>query len=187
MDKNSGTKLTSPNITTSQHPLKSQNPLELPQNNRYYFQDKTHFITSAKSLKTSCMSYHTTIPKILDMLILSFVLVLIEAYAIILNLFFTFLTQQKSFCQEFSHSIYSIKFSFYFFTTPKNQNQTIFFSPLPLELIISFPFFRKPISKLSSSPHLFVSPKSPYRSFSRNLVHTFPKVFPLSWRNYILS
>ncbi len=41
------------------------------------------------------------------------------------KLFLTFLAQQKSSCQDFSHSICLIKFCFYFFTTP--QNQTTFF------------------------------------------------------------
>jgi hypothetical protein len=53
----------------------SQKPPELPQDNRYSSQNKTHSIPSSKSLETSCMSCHTTTPEIPDMFILSLVLV----------------------------------------------------------------------------------------------------------------
>ncbi len=53
----------------------SQKPPELPLNNKYSSQDKTHSIPSSKSQETSCMSCHTTIQKILYRFILSLVLV----------------------------------------------------------------------------------------------------------------
>jgi hypothetical protein len=80
----------------------SQKPPELPQNNRYSSQEKTHSIPRSKSPETSCMSCHTTIPEILDTLIFSFVLVPIKTHATTLDLFLTFLTQRKSFHQDFS-------------------------------------------------------------------------------------
>jgi hypothetical protein len=93
----------------------------------YFFQDKTHSIPSSKSLETSCMNCHITIPEILNMFILSLVLVPIETHVTTLDLFLTFLAQWKFFSQDFSHSVFLIKFCFYLFTTPKNQNQTTFF------------------------------------------------------------
>ncbi len=101
----------------------SQKPSELPQNNRYSFQNKIHSIPSSKSPETSCMSFHTTTLEILDMLILSLVLVPTETHATTLDLFLTFLIQQKFSFRDSSHLILLIKFCFYLFTTPQNQNQ----------------------------------------------------------------
>jgi hypothetical protein len=71
--------------------LQSQKPPKLPEHSKYSFQDKTHSIPNFKSPETSCMSCHTTIPEILDMLILSFVLVPTETHATTMDLFLTFL------------------------------------------------------------------------------------------------
>jgi hypothetical protein len=75
------------------------------------------------------MNCHTTTPKILDTFILSFVLVPTETHATTLDLFLTFLTQRKSSRHDFSHLVLLIKFYFYLFTTPQNQNQITLFSP----------------------------------------------------------
>ncbi len=107
--------------------LQSQKPLGLPQKSRYFSQDKTHSIPNSKSPETSCMSCHTTTPKILNTLIFSLVLVPIKTHATTLDLFLTFLAQRKSSHKDFSHSIFLIEFYFYLFTTP--QNQTTLFSP----------------------------------------------------------
>jgi hypothetical protein len=65
------------------------------------------------------MSYDTTIPEILDTLIISFVLVPTETHATILDFFLTFLTQWKSFRQDSSHLVFLIKFYFYLLQHPK--------------------------------------------------------------------
>jgi len=64
------------------------------------------------------MSCHTIILKILDRFILSFVLVPIETHATTLDLFLTFLAQQKFTRQDSSNPVVLIKFYFYLFTTP---------------------------------------------------------------------
>jgi len=137
----------------------------------YSSQDKTHSIPSLKSLETSCMNYHKTTPEILDTLILSLMLVPIETHVTIVDLFLTFLAQQKSSRQDSSHLVFLIKFCFYLFTTPQNQNQTTLCSPpyksshlasllshhCPLLSFFNLPQ-NLPTSKSSSSSHLFASP-----------------------------
>jgi hypothetical protein len=78
------------------------------------------------------MNCHTTTSEILDTLIFSLVLIPIETHATTLDLFLTFLTQRKPFRHDFSHLVFLIKFCFYLFITPQNQNQTTLFS-LPFE------------------------------------------------------
>ncbi len=109
--------------------LLSQKLSELPQHNKYVSQDKTYSIPNLKSPKTSCMSCHTTTLKILDMFIFSLMLIPTETHATTLDLFLTFLAQQKSYRQDSSHSVFLIKFCFYLFITPQNHNQTTFFHP----------------------------------------------------------
>ncbi len=114
-------------ISTSPASLQFQKPPKLPQYNMYSSQDKTHSITNSKSPKTSCRSCYTTIPEVLDTLILSLMLIPIETRATILDHFLTFLTHRKFFRQDFSNPILLIKFCFYLFTTPQNQNLTTLF------------------------------------------------------------
>jgi hypothetical protein len=112
--------------------LQSQKPPKFPQDNMYSFQDKTHSIPSSKSLKTSCMSYHTTSLEILDTFIFSLVLVPTETHVTTLNIFLTFLAQWKCFHKHSYHSIYLIKFYFSYLKHPQNQNQNhIYFFNLP--------------------------------------------------------
>ncbi len=137
------------------------------------------------------MSYHTTTPEILDMLILSLVLVPIETHATTLDLFLTFSAQQKSYSWDSSHSIFLIKFCFYLFTTPQNQNQTIFFLILITSLIIQLPFYHitAPCFHFLSLPLvlLLISslclPKSLCQSPSKNLIHKSFEVFSLGCRD----
>jgi hypothetical protein len=134
------------------------------------------------------MNYHTTTPKILNTLILSLMLVPIETHATTVDLFLTFLTQRKSSCQDSSHLVFLIKFYFYLFTTPQNQNQTTLCS-LPYKsshlasllshhcpLLSFLTFLPYPASKSSSSSHLFASL---CQSPSKNLIHRSPKTFSL--------
>ncbi len=167
----------------------SQKPLKLPQDNMQSSQDKTHSISNSKSLETSCMSYHTTTPKILNTLILSLVLVPTKTHAITLDLFLTFLAQRKSSCQDSSHSVFLIKFQFYLFTTPQNQNQTTRFFKSSFQVqSLSFSFITtQPPAFTSSLFHLFASPKSPYQSPSKNLIHRCPETFSLGYRDCIPS
>ncbi len=137
--------------------LQSQKPPELPQDSRYFSQEKTHSISSSKSLKTSCMNYHTTIPEILNTLIFSLVLVPTKTHATTLDLFLTFLAQRKSSHQDFSHLVFLIKFCFYLFATPKIQNQTtFFFSPLLFVLVTQLPLLSHHCP-LPSFPSYFIS------------------------------
>jgi hypothetical protein len=76
------------------------------------------------------MSYHTTTPEILDTFILSFVLLPTKTHVTTLDLFLTFIAQRKFFRQDFSDPVILIKFCFYLFTTPQNQNLTTLFSRL---------------------------------------------------------
>lgn len=139
-------------------------------------QDKTHSIPSSKSSKTSCMNCHTTVLKILDILIFSLVLVPTETHATTLHLFLKFLAQWKSSSQDSSHFVFLIKFYFYLFTIAQNQNQThvlilfqvqslsfLFITPQPL-VFTSSVFFK--IFFLISSFNL---PKIPLRiSFQKS-------------------
>jgi len=103
-------------------------PPELPQNNRYSSHDKTHSIPNSKSPKTSheLPHNHSKIPRHAYPLPC---LVPTETHATTLELFLTFLAQQKFSCQDSFHLILLIKFHFYLFTTPQNQNMTTSFSP----------------------------------------------------------
>ncbi len=143
------------------------------------------------------MSYHTTTPKILNTLILSLMLVPTKTHATTLDLFLTFLAHQKSFCQDFSHSVFLIKICFYLFTTPKIKIKIKpHFLIIVPSLITQLPFYHTTTPCLhflsmsqisSSSSHLFASPKSPCQSPSKNLIHRSFKAFSLGCKNYIPS
>jgi hypothetical protein len=134
------------------------------------------------------MSYHTTTPKILDTLILSLVLVPTKTNATTLDLFLTFLTQWKFSCQDFSHSVFLIKFCFYLFTTPQNQNQTTFFSPPSKSNHLASLF----VTRLHFLTYLkiffFISSLClPKISLPILLIHRFLEVFSLGYTNCIPS
>jgi len=127
LDKNSGIESASPNIITSQHPFSPKNFQSSHKTAGTLLKTKHIPYLVQNPQKTSCMSCHTTTPKILDTLIFSLVLVPTEMCAITQDHFLTFLAQWKSFRQDSSHFVLLIKFCFYLFTTPQNQNQITFF------------------------------------------------------------
>ncbi len=120
------------------------------------------------------------------MFILSLVLLLTKTHATTLDLFLTFLAQQKSSCQDSSHLVFLIKFNFYIFTTPQNQNQTTFFLVFPpcVDHLVSF-LSHHSHAFISSSFHLFASPKSPCQSLSKNLIHISFEMFSLGYKDWI--
>ncbi len=129
-----------------------------------------------------------TTPEILDMFILSFVLVLTKTHATTLDLFLTFLAQRKSSCQDSSHLVFLIKFNFYLFTTPQNQNQTtFFFSPPSLCWSFSFLFITPhPCLHFLLISSLYV-PKFPLPILSKNLIHRSLEMFSLGCKDWISS
>jgi hypothetical protein len=122
------------------------------------------------------------------MLILSLVLVPTKTHTTTLDLFLTFLTQRKFSRHYSSDLVLLIKFYFYLFTTPQNQNLTTFFClPQKFNNLASLSSLKNLLPFLSSSqissssPHLLASLKSPCQSPYRNIIKRALQKISLSY------
>ncbi len=132
------------------------------------------------------MNCHTTILEILNTLILSFCWSLKKHMQTPLDLFLTFLMQQKFNRRDSSNPVVLIKFYFYLITTPKIQIQHTFqYSKKSSNLVFlhhqkTCLHFFSLHQIYSSSPHLFASPKSSCQSSCRNMIHKTHEKFSLN-------
>jgi hypothetical protein len=133
------------------------------------------------------MNYHTTTPKILDTLILSFALVPTETHATTLDLFMIFVTQRKFYCHDSFDPIVLIKFILLSIYNTQSPNPTHTFHSSRKSSHLAFLHLQKAyvhflnLHQISfPSPHLLASLKPFCHSSCRNLIHTTHEKFSLS-------
>jgi hypothetical protein len=136
------------------------------------------------------MSCHTTTPKILNTVILSFALVPIETHATTLDLFLTFLAQRKFYHQDFfwsSNSNQVLLLSIYHNQSP---NLTHFFHYSKKSSNLTFLHHQKLVVHFlnmhqisSPSTHLLASLKPFCQSSYKNLIHKVHEEFSLNNRD----
>ncbi len=129
------------------------------------------------------MSCHTTIIEILDMLIFSFALVLIETHVTTLDLFLTFLAQRKFYHQDFFRSNSSNQVLFLFIYNTQSPNPTHIFHSFRKFNNLTFFHHQKTLVHFLSLHQIF----SPSPRFPKTILPIFlQKLDPQSsWKVFI--